>query len=64
MQDTWGKSSYSGHNGNCVEARQLDAVQVRDSQDPDGPVVSVTAGAWDRFLARVKAGGTERLTGI
>lgn len=43
----WRKSSYSGSNGgDCVEladaaAAVADAVAVRDSKDPDGPVLLV-----------------------
>ncbi|GGP98778.1 hypothetical protein BKA00_005768 [Actinomadura coerulea] len=37
---TWCRSSYSGSNGgNCVE------VAVRDSKDPDGPVLLLTRAA-------------------
>ncbi|MEV5827496.1 DUF397 domain-containing protein [Spirillospora sp. NPDC052242] len=37
---TWRKSSHSGANGNCVELAALPgAVGVRDSEDPDGPVL-------------------------
>jgi hypothetical protein len=43
----WRKSSYSGSNGgNCIElADAVDAVAVRDSKDPDGPVLLVTRAA-------------------
>jgi Domain of unknown function (DUF397) len=57
---TWRKSSYSGSNGGqCVEvARNLPGVvAVRDSKDPDGPSLIVTAGAWRAFLDGVRRGG-------
>lgn len=39
----WKKSSYSGNSGNCVEVADLGtAVAVRDSKDPEGPVLVVT----------------------
>ena len=56
---TWRKSSYSGNGGgNCVEvARSLPrAVAVRDSKDPHGPVLAVSARTRQDFLSRVKAG--------
>lgn len=54
---TWRKSSYSGAGSNeCVEvARTLD--RVRDSKNPDGPVLTVDLTA---LLVAVKAG---RLSG-
>jgi hypothetical protein len=41
---TWRKASRSGENGgNCVELADLPGmVAVRDSKDPDGPVLLVT----------------------
>jgi hypothetical protein len=50
----WIKSSYSDPNGgNCVEARQpaADVVQVRDSKDPDGPMLTVSSQRWRNFLS-------------
>jgi Domain of unknown function (DUF397) len=45
----WRKSSYSASNGgDCVEladASGADAVAVRDSKDPDGPVLLLTRAA-------------------
>lgn len=43
----WRKSSYSGSNGgDCVElADAVDGVAVRDSKDPDGPVLLLTPAA-------------------
>ncbi|TDD27782.1 DUF397 domain-containing protein [Actinomadura sp. KC06] len=43
----WRKSTYTGSNGgNCVElADAAGAVAVRDSKDPDGPVLLLTRAA-------------------
>ncbi|MGC9497184.1 DUF397 domain-containing protein [Streptomyces sp. WG7] len=50
----WRKSSYSGSTGgDCVEVavgRPAGSVPVRDSKDPAGPVVTVSAGAWSAFV--------------
>jgi uncharacterized protein DUF397 len=53
----WAKSSYSDPNGgNCVEARQpgTSSVQVRDSKDPGGSVLSFSADCWREFTASVR----------
>lgn len=44
---TWRKSSYSdNHQGACVElAEAKDAVAIRDSKDPYGPVLTVHPAA-------------------
>ena len=55
----WRKSSYSGSaGGNCVEvARHVPAVvAVRDSKDPDGPVLAFSRAEWQAFTARIKSG--------
>jgi hypothetical protein len=53
----WIKSSYSNSFSNCVEAGLgPEAVAVRDSKDPAGPVLAFTPAAWDAFVAAVKAG--------
>ncbi|MGW5416810.1 DUF397 domain-containing protein [Actinomadura geliboluensis] len=43
----WRKSTHTGSNGgNCVElAAVTGAVAVRDSKDPDGPVLLLTRAA-------------------
>jgi hypothetical protein len=54
----WAKSSYSDPNGgNCVQARQPRSgiVQVRDSKNPDGAVLTFNADSWREFIAAVKA---------
>jgi hypothetical protein len=33
-----------------------DEVRVRDSKDPDGPVLKFTGPEWDAFVAGVKDG--------
>jgi hypothetical protein len=55
---TWRKSSYSGSNGgNCIEvAATPDAVAVRDSKNPHGPVLAFGPQDWQRFADQVKAG--------
>lgn len=55
LSRNWAKSSHSDPNGgNCLEARQPapGIVQVRDSKDPDGSVLTVDASRWLGFLAR------------
>ena len=57
----WRKSSYSngGQQGSCVEvARSLPGtVAVRDSKDPDGPVLTVTPDGWADLTARLRSDG-------
>ena len=58
---TWFKSSYSGsEGGECVEvaARSDAAVHVRDSKDPEGPVLTFSATAWSAFLTYATAEST------
>lgn len=53
----WRKSSHSYASGNCVQAaRWGPVVLVRDSRNPDWPVLAVTTGEWRRFLTAAKAG--------
>lgn len=52
----WTKSSYSVGNGECVEVKSptVSALAVRDSKDPQGPVLAFPADAWSAFVASVK----------
>ena len=61
----WRKSSYSGGNGGqCVEVAAITThpdspepiCAVRDSTNPDGPVLAFSPGQWRTFAGRVKTG--------
>ncbi|WP_433265471.1 DUF397 domain-containing protein [Actinosynnema sp. CS-041913] len=48
---TWRKSSYSSSQANCVEVRHHDkSVAVRDSKNPDGPVLTFPEVHWRGFV--------------
>ena len=58
----WRKSTYSLSNGNCVEVGTGQAlVAVRDSTDPDGPVLDVSPRAWADFTEHLKRAASRRL---
>ncbi|OKI09905.1 DUF397 domain-containing protein [Streptomyces sp. CB02923] len=47
----WFKSSYSNNGGACIEAAtnliaSRGVVPVRDSKNPNGPVLTLTPDAW------------------
>lgn len=54
----WFTSSYSAGQGtDCVEvAAMRGQALVRDSKDPEGPVLDFGVGAWDAFVRAVKGG--------
>ena len=44
-------------DGACVEvARGVEGAFVRDSKDPDGPVLQFTEVEWRAFVSAVRAG--------
>ncbi|MEU9114319.1 DUF397 domain-containing protein [Streptomyces sp. NPDC048483] len=45
------KSSYSNPERECVEVATNipDTVAIRDSKDPDGPILRLAPAAWARF---------------
>ncbi|PAZ13882.1 DUF397 domain-containing protein [Streptomyces sp. SA15] len=56
----WFKSSYSdGEGGACVEVAlpaPVTTIHIRDSKNPSGPELRLTALAWTAFLSGVSAG--------
>ena len=55
----WRKSSHSNdQGGNCIEVADGmgEAIPVRDSKDPSGPVLAFTREAWQAFITDVRAG--------
>lgn len=51
----WRKSSRSGQDGQCVElARLTDGVAVRDSKNPDGPVLRFGRAEMRRAMERIR----------
>lgn len=52
----WRKSSLSG-DGNCVEVRlTADRVQVRDTKNHQGALLTFTHNEWQAFLTGVRLG--------
>ncbi|MEU4800791.1 DUF397 domain-containing protein [Actinosynnema sp. NPDC023587] len=52
---TWRKASRSNTTSNCVEvARSVGVVAVRDSKNPDGPVLRFPMDSAGSFLDRLK----------
>lgn len=62
MTATWARSSLSFSNGNCVEVTGLPggSVGVRNSRDPEGPVLRFTQDEWNAFLAGARLGEFDR----
>ncbi|GAA1837643.1 hypothetical protein GCM10009836_15440 [Pseudonocardia ailaonensis] len=56
MNEDFAPSSFC-QSGACVEvAHRDDQVLVRDSKDPDGPVLRFTSDEWIAFLRGAEAG--------
>ena len=63
----WRKSRRSAdQGGTTVEVASVEesrAVAVRDSKDPDGPVLGFTPRAWNAFLDGARNGDFDRVQG-
>ncbi|MEV0638489.1 DUF397 domain-containing protein [Streptomyces sp. NPDC050619] len=56
-QLTWFKSSYSDNEGGaCVEVALSATIHIRDSKNPTGPELHLTAPAWTEFISAVQPG--------
>ena len=54
-EPTWFKSTYSSANGQCVECALLPGgMAVRDTNDRNGVMLTITAEAWQRFAEGLK----------
>ncbi|MGP3973577.1 DUF397 domain-containing protein [Streptomyces sp. 8N114] len=60
----WRKSSYSTDSGgNCLEVATDypgPSLPVRDSKNPHGPALLISAPAWQAFITQVRQGGSGR----
>ncbi|WP_189054637.1 DUF397 domain-containing protein [Longimycelium tulufanense] len=58
VSPAWHKSCRSGSSGGaCVEAAPHGGLTaVRDSKNPDGPILSFSPGAFSSFLHHIRAG--------
>lgn len=52
----WRKSSYSADTAACVEVATQAVVRVRDSKDPDGPILTFEPAPWMDFVWGIKNG--------
>jgi hypothetical protein len=54
----WFKSSFSAHNGGCVEVRRTSdgGMEVRDTKDRSKPAHEFNREEWAAFIAGAKAG--------
>jgi len=54
------KSSFS-EGGDCVDVAAVEVIGIRDSHDPDGPVLVFTRTVWDAFAGGMVAGEFNRI---
>lgn len=58
----WRKAARCG-SGTCVEVAFIDdQIHIRDSKDPDGPVLRFTEQEWQAFVDTVHTGEFDLLT--
>jgi hypothetical protein len=55
---SWRKSSYSAGNGECIEVAASFGpwISIRDSKDPEGPVINCSAEAFRSLLDAARSG--------
>ena len=53
----WRKARRSANNGACVEAALSGGrILIRDSKDPDGPLLGYAGATWRMFTSEAKIG--------
>jgi hypothetical protein len=53
----WRKARRSVSNGACVEVAPINGmIAVRDSKNPEGPILEYTTDAWSTFLDGARQG--------
>lgn len=58
----WRKARVSVNNGACVEIAPFsEGIAIRDSKEPDGPILTYTVAEWRAFLHGAKAGEFDNL---
>jgi hypothetical protein len=57
----WRKSQRSNTTEGCVEyAVARETVAIRDSKDPDGPILTFSHDSWRAFVEAIKSGEFDR----
>jgi hypothetical protein len=58
----WIKAGRSESSGQCVEMRRhAGAIEVRDSKNPDGPILRYTPAEWAAWLDGARKGEFDHL---